>query len=58
MEELFGTLKNHAMIKKQVEESKRKSIDLKAIKDDSSDDKSNDKEDDEEMTLMATLRNS
>ena len=51
-EELLGTLKTHEMIKKQNEDSKRKSIALKASYDDSSANESDGDEDDEELNKI------
>ena len=51
-EELLGTLKTHEMIKKQNEDSKRKSIALKASYDKSNENESDQDEDDDAIAII------
>ena len=52
-EELLGTLKTHEMVKKQNEDSRKRSIALKVSNDDSSSNESDDEIDDDEMAMVA-----
>ena len=52
-EELLGTFKTHEMVKKQNEDSRKKSIALKASHDDSSINESDEEVDDDDMAMIA-----